>query len=48
MELSKIGVIPTVGSFVVITLMAVLGIAVLKMLDDKFPVPGVHDLVKMV
>lgn len=48
MELNLADVKPSPLSFLVVVLMAILGIALVKMLDARFPIPGVHDLVEMV
>ena len=39
---------PSVSSFVMVTLMAVLGIALLKVIVRRWPIPGFVDLVNSV
>lgn len=39
---------PTPANFLVTTLMVLVGFYLLKLLDDKFPIPGVHDVITTV
>lgn len=48
MELDMADVRPTVLSFVTVTLMAVVGIVLLKWLVAKWPIPGVVEVVTAV
>jgi hypothetical protein len=48
MELDMADVKPTVVSWVIVTLMAVAGIALLKVAVRRWPVPGLVDLVNSV
>lgn len=48
MDLDMADIKPSALSFVTVGLMAVLFIVLLKMLDRKYPVAGLHDVVQMV
>jgi hypothetical protein len=48
MEFDMADVKPSVVSFVMVTLMAVVGIVLLKVLAKRFPVPGFSDVINSV